>query len=299
MDNFVKLLSANGFVHAMALDSTAICEQARRIHDTTPVMSAALGRTLTAASLLGCRLKEAQHTLTLQIKGDGPAGLLLAVSDAAGQVRGALHNPHVELPLNAAGKLDVGGAVGREGYVSVIKDLRLKEPYIGRTPIVSGEIAQDITHYLAVSEQTPAAVALGVLVDRDWSVRRAGGFLVELLPGADEETVAALERALADIRPVTELLEAGDTPEDILRRLLAEFEVTVLERGEKRYVCPCSKARVEQVLLSLGHSELARLAAEQPVTEVGCQFCTNKYTFTDEELRALLHSATEPAQDDD
>ncbi len=290
MDNFCKVLTKDKMVRALALDSTDIVEQARRIHQTTPVMTAALGRTLTAASMLGSLLKSPRDTLTLQIKGDGPAGGIMTVSDAAGNVRGYPGNPDVDLPLNEKGKLDVAGAIGREGTLTVIKDLNLKEPYIGRTPIVSGEIAEDVTHYLMVSEQTPSAVALGVLVDRDWSVKKAGGFLIQLMPGADELTITKLEWAIAHTPPVTELLEKGLSPEDILRRLLEEFEVEVLERGEKSYRCDCSRERVERVLISMGAKELETLAREQEVTEVGCQFCTQKYRFTSEELLNLVDS---------
>ena len=290
MDNFCKVLTKDGMVRALALDATEIVEQARRIHETTPVMTAALGRTLAAASMLGSLLKSPKDTLTLQIKGDGPAGGIMTVSDAAGNVRGYPGNPDVDLPLNEKGKLDVAGAIGREGTLTVIKDLNLKEPYVGRTPIVSGEIAEDVTHYLMVSEQTPSAVALGVLVDRDWSVKKAGGFLIQLMPGADELTITKLEWAIAHTPPVTELLEKGLSPEDILRRLLEEFEVEVLERGEKCYRCDCSRERVERVLISMGAKELETLAREQEVTEVGCQFCTQKYRFTSEELLNLVDS---------
>ena len=290
MDNFCKVLTKDGMVRALALDATEIVEQARRIHETTPVMTAALGRTLAAASMLGSLLKSPKDTLTLQIKGDGPAGGIMTVSDAEGNVRGYPGNPDVDLPLNEKGKLDVAGAIGREGTLTVIKDLNLKEPYIGRTPIVSGEIAEDVTHYLMVSEQTPSAVALGVLVDRDWSVKKAGGFLIQLMPGADELTITKLEWAIAHTAPVTELLEQGLSPEDILRRLLEEFEVEVLERGEKGYRCDCSRERVERVLISMGAKELETLAREQEVTEVGCQFCTQKYRFTSEELLNLVDS---------
>ncbi len=290
MDNFCKVLTKDGMVRALALDATEIVEQARRIHETTPVMTAALGRTLAAASMLGSLLKSPKDTLTLQIKGDGPAGGIMTVSDAEGNVRGYPGNPDVDLPLNEKGKLDVAGAIGREGTLTVIKDLNLKEPYIGRTPIVSGEIAEDVTHYLMVSEQTPSAVALGVLVDRDWSVKKAGGFLIQLMPGADELTITKLEWAIAHTAPVTELLEQGLSPEDILRRLLEEFEVEVLERGEKCYRCDCSRERVERVLISMGAKELETLAREQEVTEVGCQFCTQKYRFTSEELLNLVDS---------
>lgn len=287
MDNFCKVLTGDGMVRGLALDATQIVEQARRIHDTTPVMTAALGRMLTAASMLGSLLKSRDNTLTLQIKGDGPAGGIMTVSDALGNVRGYPGNPAVELPLNEKGKLDVAGAIGTEGTLTVIKDLNLKEPYIGRTPIVSGEIAEDVTHYLTVSEQTPSAVALGVLVDRDWSVKQAGGFLLQLMPGADELTITKLEWALAHTPPVTDLLEQGLTPEDILRRILEEFEVEVLERGEKVYRCDCSRERVERALISLGAAELKTLASEQEITEIGCQFCTEKYRFTAKDLLDL------------
>ena len=290
MDNFCKVLTKDGMVRALALDATEIVEQARRIHETTPVMTAALGRTLAAASMLGSLLKSPKDTLTLQIKGDGPAGGIMTVSDAEGNVRGYPGNPDVDLPLNEKGKLDVAGAIGREGTLTVIKDLNLKEPYIGRTPINRYTYREDVTHYLMVSEQTPSAVALGVLVDRDWSVKKAGGFLIQLMPGADELTITKLEWAIAHTAPVTELLEQGLSPEDILRRLLEEFEVEVLERGEKCYRCDCSRERVERVLISMGAKELETLAREQEVTEVGCQFCTQKYRFTSEELLNLVDS---------
>ncbi|MBQ3391153.1 MAG: Hsp33 family molecular chaperone HslO [Clostridia bacterium] len=292
MENFCKVMTKDGFVRGLALDAAAIVEEARKIHDTTPVMTAALGRTLAAASMLGSLLKAEKNTLTLQIKGDGPAGGIMTVSDAFGNVRGYPGNPHVELPLNERGKLDVSGAVGREGTLTVIKDLNLKEPYIGRTPIVSGEIAEDVTHYLLVSEQTPSVVSLGVLVDRNWSVKQAGGFMLQLMPGAGEETISKLERAVAGVKPVTQLLDDGMSPEQILRMLLTEFEIEVLERSEKVYRCDCSRDRVERALISLGAKELFALAEEQGQTEVGCQFCTQKYVFTADELRWLASEGT-------
>ena len=287
MNNYCKVMTTDGLVRGIAIDAKEIVEQARQIHDTTPVMTAALGRTLAAASMLGSLLKAENNTLTLQIKGDGPAGGIMTVSDAFGNVRGYPGNPHVELPLNPRGKLDVSGAIGRDGTLTVIKDLNLKEPYIGRTPIVSGEIAEDVTHYLTVSEQTPSAVALGVLVERDWTVRQAGGFLVQLLPGAGEETIVRLEQALEGLPSVTTLLDEGMTPLDILRRVLRDFELEVLEESHKEYRCNCSRERVERALISLGRTELQALAGEQELTEVGCQFCPQKYEFTAAQLLQL------------
>jgi molecular chaperone Hsp33 len=288
MNNFVSMLSEDGYVLAMALDSTAICEEARRIHGCSPVAIAALGRTLTAASLMGGMLKTEEGSLTLRIKGDGPLGCVMAVSDACGNVRGYCNDPTVELPLNAAGKLDVAGAVGVEGYVSVIKDLHMKEPYVGQTPIVTGEIAEDVASYLLKSEQTPSAVALGVLVDRDYSVKAAGGYLIQPLPGCPEDVLQRLEAAVYTADPVTDMLAEGFSPGTLLKILLPGFKLQIIAEGERVYRCGCSAERVERALISLGREELTRLAEEQPETEVFCEFCRKSYTFTNQELRALI-----------
>jgi len=268
----------------MVVDSTDICNAAQRIHSTTPVVSAALGRTLTAACLLGSLLKADTHSLTLQIKGDGPIGLVTAVSDATGNVRGYAQEPNVMLPKNAKGKLDVAGAVGRRGVVSVMRDYGLKEPYHGQTPIVSGEIAEDITHYLHVSEQTPCAVGLGVLVDRDWSVRKAGGFLVEVMPGAAEGTVAQLEETIASLPTLTDLLEGGNTPNQIFLLLFRGFDTIVLEQSEKQYLCACSRDRMERALIALGAVEIQSLVNEGEPVEIKCQFCGERHAFNIQHL---------------
>lgn len=288
MNNFVSMLSEDGYVLAMALDSTAICEEARRIHGPTPVAMAALGRTLTAASLMGGMLKAKDGSLTLRIKGDGPLGGVMAVSDACGNVRGYCNDPTVELPLNAAGKLDVASAVGREGYISVIKDLCMKEPYVGQTPIVTGEIAEDVADYLLKSEQTPSAVALGVLIDRDYSVKAAGGYLIQPLPGCPEDVLTRLEAAVYTADPVTDMLAEGFSPGTLLKILLPGFKLKIIAEGDRVYRCGCSVERVERALISLGREELTRLADEQPETEVFCEFCRKAYTFTNQELRSLI-----------
>ncbi len=288
MNNYISMLSEDGYVLAMAIDSTAICEEARRIHGATPVAAAALGRTLTAASLMGGTIKVAEGSLTLRIKGDGPIGSVIAVSDALGNVRGYCVNPLVELPLNAMGKLDVAGAVGREGSVVVVKDLRMREPYVGQTPIVSGEIAEDVASYLLQSEQTASAVALGVLVDRDYTIKAAGGYLIQPLPGCPEEVLSRLEAALYTADSVTDMLNEGMKPATMLNILLPGFRLRTLSEEERVYRCGCSARRVERALISLGREELSNMANEHPNTEVLCEFCRKAYTFSSEELIALI-----------
>ena len=257
MSRLIRAISENGGVLFCAVDSTDIVREAERIHKTSAVTSAALGRLLTAASMMGVMLKSEKDSLTLRIKGGGPSGTVLAVSDGAGNVRGYVEQPVVELPPRADGKLDVGGAVGRDGTLSVVKDLGMKEPYVGQVPLVSGEIAEDITAYYAVSEQTPTVCALGVLVDRDLSILTAGGYLLQLLPGASDAEITHLEQ--------------------IMEQALAGFVPNVLDEQQVRYQCDCSQARVERALLSLGRDELAEMAAEGKPVEVSCHFCDKKY----------------------
>ncbi len=285
-NNYIKAMTKCGNVRAFVIDSTEIVERARQIHDTTPTMSAALGRTLTAASIMGSMLKTEGNTLTLQLKGDGPAGTILCVSDHEGNVRGYANNPQVDLPKNEKGKLDVGGAVGRDGFVNVIKDLGMREPYIGKTPIVTGEIGEDITNYFLQSEQTRTAVALGVLVDRDYSIKAAGGYIIELMPGAGDAEIEKLERALAEILPISSLLDRGMSERDILMMLLKEFEVQILEESRKEYICSCSKERISTALMTLGETELLELANDE-ITSVECQFCDNIYGFSANEIKEL------------
>ena len=291
MGTLIRALSGDGSVVCHAVDSTDIAAKAEQIHATSATVTAALGRLLTAASLMGSQLKGEKDSITLRLNGDGPAGVLIAVSDCAGNVRGYVENPVVEIPLNQYGKLDVAGAVGRQGNLFVMRDLGLKEPYIGQTPIVSGEIAEDITYYYATSEQIPTVCALGVLVNTDLTVISAGGFLLQLLPGASEECIKRLEAAVNQLPPVTRLIADGATPKDIAFLALDGFSPTVVEERQVAYRCNCSRERVEKALVSVGKEELYQMAAEQPVTEVDCHFCNKKYRYSPEELRALADQA--------
>lgn len=289
-DYIVRAMTADGFVKAMAIASTNLVERARNIHKTTPTATAALGRVLTAASMMGNLQKVENGALTLQVRGNGPLGTILATSDAVGNVRGYVHNPSVTLLEKYAGKLDVGAAVGTDGMLTVIRDLQMKEPYIGSVALVSGEIADDVTAYFAQSEQTPTACALGVLVDTDQSVKVAGGYLIQLLPGAPEEVISMLEQGIAKAGAVTPMLSDGLTPEDILRRVMVDFELEFLETTEVSYKCYCSRERVTSTLIAVGKKDLQEMIDEgEPVT-IECQFCDTKYRFTPDELRELLAS---------
>lgn len=287
MGKLIRCITSNGQVMATAVDTTDIVNRAEQIHTTSAVVTAALGRLLTAASMMGNMLKGKDNSLTLRIQGGGPVGSLIAVSDFNGDVRGYVTNPVVELPLNDKGKLDVGTAVGKEGNLYVIKDLGLKDPYNGTVPLVSGEIAEDITAYYALSEQTPTVCALGVLVNPDLSVKCAGGYIIQLLPAAEEATIDKLEDGIKDIESVTKMLMDGMTPEDIIRRALKNFEVEVLYEQNIEYKCNCSKQRVEKALISMGKEELESMAAEMDGAEINCHFCDKVYKFTKGEIAAL------------
>ncbi len=288
MGRITKMISGDGAVACSVIDTTDMVYQAEQIHSTSAVITAALGRLLTAASLMGEALKGENNSITLRLAGDGPAGSVIAVSDSSGNARGYVQNPVVELPLNAYGKLDVSGAVGKNGTLSVMKDLGLKEPYIGQVPIVSGEIAEDITHYCAVSEQTPTVCGLGVLVNTDLTVLAAGGYLIQLLPGAGEEAIAALEANIKTLDPVTQMLHSGMTQKDIALKAMAGLDPQIIDERQVEYRCDCSRERVEKALISLGREELTQMAEEEERTEVGCQFCGKKYHFNRAELLALL-----------
>ncbi len=292
MANLVRLISRDGDLTVIATDSTNIVREAHRIHGTTNVCSAALGRLLTAASLMGATLKGEDNSLTLRMNGGGPAGSVIAVSDYMGNVRGYISNPAVSLPLNAKGKLDVAGAVGTDGTLTVMKDLGLKEPYIGQTPIISGEIAEDITSYFAVSEQIPSVCALGVLcAPKTEEIITAGGFLIQLLPTATDETIDKVERGIAGIPSVTRMLTDGLSSKEIAQKVLPEFSLEVLDESETEYRCNCSKQRVETALISMGAEELRKMS-EDETTEVCCHFCDKKYTFSSDEIRRILKQAT-------
>ena len=291
-DQLVRAISKDGFVKAVAVSTRDLTERARQIHHTTPVATAALGRTLAAASMLGNALKGDGASVTLQIKGDGPLGTILAVSDNEGNVRGKVDDPAVDLPLRPDGKLDVGAAVGHEGMLTVIRDLNMKDPYVGSVSLLGGEIAEDLAAYFVESEQIPTACGLGVLVDRDRSVLTAGGYLIQLLPGAGEEIVSRVERGIMAAGSVTALLKADSDPESLLRRVMPDFELEILEKSPVEYRCYCSRERMEKALISLGPEEMRSLIDEQGSAEMTCRFCDSVQKFTREDLEGLLAGMT-------
>lgn len=283
--------SIDGTIRVFVAVTTDTVNEAFRIHKSFPVATAALGRTLTAAAIMGATLKNDSDSVTIQFKGDGPIGSIVAVSDNKSRVRGYAVNPYVDLPLNKKGKLDVGAAVGR-GYVNVIKDLGLKEPYAGQVPIVTGEIAEDLTYYYARSEQVPTALALGVLVDTDHSVKASGGFMIQLMPEATEEDAAILEEKIRNTAPMTEMLDSGMSAEEIFFKITDGFDMIMENKGSvPEYRCKCSRERMEKALISIGKKELEDLIDEQGEAELTCQFCDNKYNFSADELRGLLKEA--------
>ena len=287
-DKIVRAISDDGMVQAAAIYSRNLTERARQIHKTLPAATAALGRTLAAASMMGNALKGQGASLTLQIKGGGPLGTVLAVSDHEGNVRGYVTNPQVDLPLRPDGKLDVGGAVGHEGTLTVIKDLHMKEPYVGTIDLLGGEIAEDVAGYFVESEQIPTACALGVLVDRDQSVKAAGGYLIQLMPGAGEDVITKVEGGIMAAGPVSALLDKNDDPEQLLRDVMSDFDLKILETCPVSYRCYCSRERVERALISLGRNELEQMLAEQGGCQLTCQFCDAVYDFSAEDLKGLL-----------
>lgn len=292
MDQLVRVIAKDAPVKAVAISGTDLTERARTIHDTWPVATAALGRLLMAASMMGNMLKEENGSVTLRVKGGGPLGSLTAVSDSEGNVRGYVQNPAVDVPRKAHAKLDVGAAVGFEGDLTVMKDLNMKEPYVGSVQLVGGEIAEDIAAYFVESEQIPTACALGVLIAPDQSVQTAGGYLIQLLPGADEEVISAVERGIARVGAVSAKLDEGISPLTLLQEVLSEFQLDVLETSPVEYRCYCSRDRVSRALISMGENELQSLISEQNGAELTCQFCDKVYRFSSEDLTELLAEAT-------
>ena len=291
MANLIRGLSENGGVVFCGVDSTDIVRKAEKLHTTSATCSAALGRLLTGATLMGSMLKDDRDRITLRVAGGGPAGVLIACTDGTGNVKGCIDNPLVELPAKANGHLDVGTAVGKDGVLTVIRDNRLqKEPTVGQVPLVSGEIAEDITSYFAESEQIPTACALGVLVDVDQSVQCAGGYLIQLLPGADDAAISAIEQGIARVGPVTEALRGGLSARELVEQVLSEFQLEVLSEEPVEYRCYCSRERVTRALISMGREELNSLIREQGRAELTCQFCDKVYHYTNEELEGLLAS---------
>ena len=292
MDQLVRVIAKDAPIKAMAISGTSLVERARQIHDTWPVATAALGRLLMAASMMGNMLKEQDGSVTLRVKGNGPLGTVLAVSDSMGNVRGYVENPAVDVPRKSHAKLDVGSAVGPGGTLTVVKDLGLKEPYVGSIQLISGEIAEDIAAYFVESEQIPTACALGVLISPDQTVRAAGGYLIQLLPGADESVISAIERGVARVGAVSAQLDRGLGPVELLQDVLSDFQLEMLETSPVEYRCYCSRERVSRALISVGASELKSLIQEQGSTYLTCQFCDKVYHFTREDLESLLQEAT-------
>ncbi len=291
MATMVRTISADGSVMACAINATDMVARLEEIHHPSATVTAALGRLSIAASMMGAQLKGDDHSLTLRMAGGGPAGTLIAVADSNGNVKAYVQQPIVEIPLNTHGKLDVAGAVGTDGVLSVVKDLGMKEPYIGQIPIESGEIAEDITRYFAISEQIPTVCGLGVLVNPDLTVQAAGGYLVQLLPFADESCIDQIEANLREMKPVSTLIKEGKTPLEICEQLLAGMEPNLLDEFEAAYLCDCSKHRVEKALLSLGQAELEELIHAGESVEVNCQFCEKKYQFTPKDVGRMLRAA--------
>ena len=287
MANLIRGLSENGGVVFCGVDSTRIVRKAEKLHTTSATCSAALGRLLTGAALMGSMLKDDRDQITLRVSGGGPAGVVIACTDGTGNVKGCIDHPLVELPAKPNGHLDVGGAVGKDGVLTVIRDHRLqKEPTVGQVPLVSGEIAEDLTAYYAYSEQVPTVMALGVLVDKDLSILCAGGFMVQLLPGATDAEIDQLEKNIAAMPSVTTLLHEGKTPEDMMQLALAGFAPNVLDERDVHYQCDCSAERTKEMLFSLGRKELVRMRDEDPACEVVCHFCHSKYQYDLNDLLA-------------
>ena len=289
-DYILRATAANDSRRAFAATTKDTVQKARELHDTTPVASAALGRLLTAGAMMGVMLKNEDDLVTLQIKGDGPLEGELVTADCKGRVKGYVFNPHVDIPPKSPEKLDVGGAVGK-GFLTVIKDLGLKEPYVGKTELISGEIAEDIAYYYATSEQVASAVALGVLVDKDTSIKEAGGFIIQLMPGVSEEIISKLEFRINTIPYITELLSMGDTPESILNLILGDMDLKIIDKIPTEYFCGCSRERVEKALLAIGEKDLQQLLEEDKKAELSCHFCNKVYNFDENDLKRLLDEA--------
>ena len=289
-DYIVRATAANHQIRAFAISSTNTIEEARQRHNTSPIATVALGRLMSAGAMMGTMMKGDDDIITIQIKGDGPIGGLTVTADAKANVKGYVNNPEVMLPLNSAGQLDVEKALGI-GVLSVIKDIGLKEPYVGDTILVTSDVTQDITYYFATSEQVPTSVGLSVIMSKDNTVKSAGGFIIQLLPDASEEIISALEKKIKEVKNVTTMLEHGYTPEQMLEELLGEFGLDILDKIPTQFYCNCSKERMSRALISIGRKELSSLIEEGRTIEVNCHFCGSHYNFDVEELKDLLHKA--------
>ena len=289
-DYIVRATAGNGSIRAFAATTRDLVQHAREVHHTSPVASAALGRMLTAAAMMGSMLKGDKDILTLQVRGEGPLQGIVVTSDSKAQVKGYVFNPSVEIPDLIPGKLNVSGAIGA-GHLSVIKDIGMREPYAGKIELVTGEIAEDLTYYFAQSEQTPSAIGLGVLVETDTSIRRAGGFIIQLLPDATDEMIDKLEKKLATIPYVSDLLDMGQTPEGILEMILGDFDLKIMDTIPTTFYCNCTRERVEKALISIGKDELEKIIREDKKANLHCHFCSKEYDFNEEQLVALLEEA--------
>lgn len=289
MDNIKRFLAYNGRINIVCISTTDLVEEARKVHDLSPVATAALGRTLTMAAIIGSGLKGEKDTVTLQIKGNGPIGTIVSVSDSKLRTRGYVTEPKVDVPLKQNGKLDVSAAVGNEGFIYVIKDIGLKEPYVGMSKLVSGEIAEDFANYFYISEQKNTAVALGVLVDKD-GVRASGGYIVTAMPDATEDDLFILENRIREAKPISQMLDENMSLEDIAKDITGDENIEVVEEGHTpKYECNCSKERMENALISIGKEELTKIANEDKKAEIVCNFCNEKYEFSEEDLRKLIN----------
>lgn len=287
-DYLIKAIDELGRIRVYIASSTNMVEKARLTHNTSPTASAALGRTLTAGVMMGVMMKNEEDVLTLKIAGGGPGGNIYVVAKNNGIIKGYIDNPMADVPSRSDGKLDVGGLVGNNGSITTIMDLGLKEPYVGQSNIISGEIAEDLANYYVLSEQTPSAVSLGVLVDKDISVRAAGGYIIQLLPGVADEDIEKIENRLANIEPVSVMIDKGLSPEEILDKLLGDFNMRILEKLDLEYKCDCSRDRIEQVLISLGKKEIQDIVEEDGQAEIVCHFCNTKHQFNKTDLSKIL-----------
>lgn len=292
-DYVIRVTAANGYIRGFAARTTDLVQEAQRLHGLSPVASAALGRTMTAAIMLAADMKGKKDTLSIIIKGDGPLGSVVVVANSDGDIKGYVSNPNVDLPLNAQNKLDVSAAVGKNGRITVIKDLGLKEPYIGQADLISGEIGEDVAYYLTVSEQQPSAVALGVLVNPDCSVKAAGGYIIQALPGAPDEVIADIEKRISSIPSISRQFDEGKSPEEVLEGILGEYGMQVKAVKDVRFKCDCNRERLKYILMGMDEKELVDIIEKDKRAEVICHYCNRKYVFEQEELKELLEKKRE------
>lgn len=288
-DYIIRGIDKKGTIRLFVASSTNLVEEARIIHNTSPTATAALGRALTAAAMMGIAMKGDRDSLTFKIKGDGPIGNIVTVANNKGQVKGYVDHPYKDMPSRADGKLDVGGLVGKNGQLAIIRDLGLKEPYIGRSNLISGEIAEDLVNYFYISEQQPSAINLGVLIDKDISVKAAGGYILQLLPNVEDEDIDRIEEILKQAKPISTLIDEGLTPEEVMEELFGGFEIEILDKKHIEYKCNCQRKKIEGILVSLGKKEIRDIIEEDGEAEIICHFCNEKYKFSKDDLEKLIN----------